>query len=461
MNKFTQNGCSLVDNSKERLSHRAYLAVALPFVFVYFTTPLLGAVDTAAIGHLGDPVMIAAVAVASMIFNTILWMFGFLRVSTTAFTAQAAGAQNADDELFALLRPLFFALVIGILLVALQEPIEWAALKLLSPSENVASHVSIYYNIRVWSIPVTLITYVLMGWLMGKGYIRQTVILQIGLNVINILLNIWFVIDLKLGIHGVAWATVTAEVVILVISALFIVRQIGSRLTKENWFKSFNLSALWDMLQMNRDLFVRTICLLFVFNVFTAKGADFGTETLAANAILFQIHFLMASVFDGFANATGLFTGRAYGSKSSLLLTDTMKKSALWSCLSAVAVVGIFLAFEQPLLQLFSSAPEIVELASDYSWWVALFPIAASSGLIYYGMFTGAKNVKPVRNSILQAAIVFGIVYLIAIPEYGNDGLWGAFIFFSLGRSVLLLLHLPKLKLVQSSKASEVRHFNQ
>ncbi|WP_203362920.1 MATE family efflux transporter [Bacillus sp. REN10] len=426
------------------LTHRQYLAVALPFVFLNLTTPLLGAVDTAAIGQLREPALIAAVAVATMIFNTILWLFGFLRMSTSAFVAQAVGAKKKEEEWFAVSRPLLFAWIISFLVVVLQVPIEKAALALMNPGNEVAVYVSIYYGIRIWSIPISLTNYVLMGWLMGKGLVRKTVLLQIGLNMVNIGLNIWFVLGLNWGIQGVAWATVVAEMFALVIGLFFVKQQVSAERLNVSWKKTFDVSALWNMLKMNRDLFIRTICLLFVFNVFTAKGADFGTDILAANAILLQVHFLMAAVFDGFANATSMFTGRAVGAKSNTLYRDILKKAANWSWISGGIVALLFYLLQQPLLQLFTNTDEIVMLAEKYAWWIVLFPLTAASGLIFFGIFTGATYVKPVRNSILQAAVLFFLVYILAIPPFGNHGLWCAFIIFSLSRSVFLVPVTPR-----------------
>ncbi|MXO81419.1 MATE family efflux transporter, partial [Paenibacillus sp. OT2-17] len=173
-------------------SHRAYLALAIPLIISTITTPLLGAVDTAVIGHLSHSAYLGGVAVGTLIFNTLYWLFGFLRVSTSAFTAQAAGAQNNDQGIAALMRPLAIALLIGAVFIVLQKPILLASLQLIHPAQDVAAQAAIYFNIRIWGAPLTLVNYVLLGWLMGLSRVKATLFLQISMNVINMVLAIVF-----------------------------------------------------------------------------------------------------------------------------------------------------------------------------------------------------------------------------------------------------------------------------
>ncbi|KAE8558015.1 MATE family efflux transporter, partial [Paenibacillus polymyxa] len=289
-------------------SHRAYLALAIPLIISTITTPLLGAVDTAVIGHLSHSAYLGGVAVGTLIFNTLYWLFGFLRVSTSAFTAQAAGAQNNDQGIAALMRPLAIALLISAVFIVLQKPILLASLQLIHPAQDVAEQAAIYFNIRIWGAPLTLVNYVLLGWLMGLSRVKATLFLQISMNVINMLLAIVFTQVMHWNVAGVASATLIAEALACVLGLVLVFRspiwREWKRSGKRNWREWFGASELKSVMATNLDLIIRTACLLTMFNLFTARSASFGTDQLAANAILLQIHYIMAYFFDGFANAS-------------------------------------------------------------------------------------------------------------------------------------------------------------
>ncbi|MEH7429937.1 MATE family efflux transporter, partial [Priestia megaterium] len=283
------------------MNHRTYLTLAIPLTISTMTTPLLGAVDTAVVGQLSAPAYIAGVAVGTLIFNTLYWVFGFLRVSTSAFAAQANGASDPDQGVLALSRPFLLALIVGMLFILLQWPIEHAALLVISPDADVSRFAVEYFRIRIWGAPFILMNYVILGWLMGMAKIKESLCLQILTNVLNMLLAILFVHVFSFDVQGVATATLIAEVTAFILG-LFIILKVSPF----KW-KMPSIQALIDtnstkrMFNVNKDLFIRTICLLVVINMFTAKGASFGTEFLAANAVLFQIHYIMAYFFDGFA----------------------------------------------------------------------------------------------------------------------------------------------------------------
>lgn len=206
------------------LTNKQYMALAVPIIISQMTTPLLGAVDTAVVGQLPNPIFIGGVAVGSLIFNTLYWVLGFLRVSTSGFTSQAHGANNHVELQYSLLRPMFIAMVIGGLFVLLQEPIKWAALTIIDPSSGVAEQAALYYDIRIWGAPFTLMSYVILGWLIGSSHVKLTVYLQIGMNVLNILLDIVFVTSLNMGVVGVSIASLIAEVGVTVVGIFILIK---------------------------------------------------------------------------------------------------------------------------------------------------------------------------------------------------------------------------------------------
>lgn len=427
------------------VTHRMYLALALPLLLSTITTPLLGAVDTAVVGWLPDPAYIGGVAIGTIIFNTMYWLFGFLRVSTSGFTAQANGAGNELEETMAFLRPFGLAAFVGLFLFLLQWPIERIFFDMMSPEQDVRALASDYFGIRIWGTPFALMNYVIIGWLMGMSKIKVVFMLQVWMNATNIVLDLLFVKVFSFGVSGVAAATVTAEISAC-LAGLLIIRKVSSiRFERELLKKMMALAPMVKMMAVNRDLMIRTICLLAVFNLFTAKGAAFGTDTLAANAILIQIHYILAYFFDGFANASSIYTGRAVGSKNEALYKKTVSLSFQWAGLMSLLLTVMYLLFSGPVIGLFTNLPEVASLAAQYNKWMLVYPLFAGAGLVIYGVFTGAGEVAPIRNSMILALLVFLALQFVALPGLHNHGLWLAFMGFTLARSVFLVIYVPSL----------------
>lgn len=439
------------------MNHKAYLALALPLIFSTITTPLLGAVDTAVVGQLPDPSYIAAVAIGTIICNTMYWLFGFLRVSTSGFAAQAYGAKDREGEILAITRPFLIAVFVGIGLIALQVPITQLFLPLLSPDLHVQSLAHDYLQIRFWGAPFALLNYVILGWLMGMAKIKISLLLQVLMNCLNIVLDILFVFVFSWGVSGVAAATLLAEGTAFAFGLAVVWKNCPFKQRLPSFNKVIDPSSFKKMMKVNRDLFIRTLCLLTVFNLFTAKGASFGTETLAANAILIQIHYIMAYFFDGLANASSILIGKAIGSKDKPLYQKTLRLSWQWSVYSSVIIAGVYYLLNDYILRLFTKIPEIIEIANIYDIWIIVFPIAISLGIVLYGVFTGATEAEPIRNSMLLALAVYLMVHFLVVPVAGNHGLWLSFVIFSAGRSVFLALFVPGLtrKLFPENKTYE------
>ncbi|CAH0131810.1 MATE family efflux transporter [Peribacillus simplex] len=427
------------------MNHRTYLTLAIPLTISTMTTPLLGAVDTAVVGQLPDPAYIGGVAVGSVIFNTLYWLFGFLRVSTSAFTAQANGANDQAQGALALFRPFLLAVIVGICFILLQWPIEYAALKLIAPEFNVSKFAAEYFRIRIWGAPFTLMNYVILGWLMGMSKIKVSLFLQVFMNVLNMVLAILFVHVFSLDVKGVAMATLIAEITAFLIGLILLLKASPIRWKMPAVGMLIDSHSMKKMFIVNRDLFIRTICLLAVFNLFTAKGATFGTELLAANAVLIQIHYIMAYFFDGFANASSILVGKAIGSNNEKLYKKTLTLSLQWSILSAFFIACAYAIFQEQIIGLFTNLPRVIELSNTYGAWLIIFPFTACFGLVIYGVFTGATEIEPVRNSMIYALMAYIIVQVTATPIWDNHGLWLAFIVFSVGRSGFLVMYIPRL----------------
>ncbi|MER2254424.1 MAG: MATE family efflux transporter [Psychrobacillus sp.] len=433
------------------MNHRTYLTLAIPLTISTMTTPLLGAVDTAVVGQLPAPAYIGGVAVGTLIFNTLYWVFGFLRVSTSAFAAQANGASDPDQGVLALSRPFLLAVIVGLLFILLQWPIEHAALLVISPDADVSRFAVEYFRIRIWGAPFTLMNYVILGWLMGMAKIKESLCLQILTNVLNMLLAILFVHVFSFDVQGVATATLIAEVTAFILGVFIILKASPFKWKMPSIQVLMDTNSMKRMFNVNKDLFIRTICLLVVINMFTAKGASFGTEFLAANAVLFQIHYIMAYFFDGFANASSILVGKAVGSNDKELYKKILTLSRQWSVITAVTIASLYALFQEQVIGLFTNLPDVIELSLTYGVWLIIYPFVACFGLVLYGVFTGATEIAPVRNSMIYAMIVYIIIQITATPIWHNHGLWLAFIIYTMGRSGFLVMYTPQLnkKLLQ------------
>ncbi|ALC83733.1 MULTISPECIES: MATE family efflux transporter [Bacillus] len=431
------------------MNHRTYLSLAFPLIISTISTPLLGAVDTAVIGQLPDPSYIGGVAIGTIIFNTMYWLFGFLRVSTSGFAAQSLGSNNHFDSMMAIIRPFFIALIVGVIFILFQSPILQYSLVFIGADASVSQIAAEYFYVRIWGAPFTLMNYVILGWLMGMARIKDTLILQLSMNFLNIALALLSVNVFHMGILGVSSSTLISE-----IAAFFVGIWMINKRRNDSFHISFKQvkEELLDplpfkkMMIVNRDLFIRTICLLIVYNTFTAKGASFGEEVLAANAILFQIHYIMAYFFDGFANASSILVGKAVGKRSEDSYLMTIKLSILWSIIASFTLAGCFYLTKDFIISIFTPLKRILDLTNDYAIWLILFPICACIGLVFYGVFIGATEAGSIRNSMIYSCILYLLALFLLPPSLGNHGLWIAFILFSLGRSIFLLWDIPRLR---------------
>lgn len=431
--------------SRSPVSHRQFLALAVPLVLSAMSTPLLGAVDTAVVGRLPDPAYIGGVAVGSLIFNTLYWLLGFLRVSTSGFAAQVYGAGDAAELRMTFLRPLVLAVSFGILFVVAQQPILHVALLLIRPEADVAAHAAAYFAIRIWGAPFALAHYAILGWFMGVARVKTALVLQVFLNGLNIVLAAVLVFVFRMGVPGVAAASLMAEIAATVVGAALLLRAPQFRGASWRWDTVFASAPFLKMLKVNRDLFIRTACLLTAFGLFTAQGAAMGKTVLAANAILFQLHFLMAYILDGIANASGILVGKAVGGKDRALFGTAIKRTAQWGAAVSLALGAGVVAFGDAIIALFTDLAVVQRAAHEYRLWVALYPLAGFWGLQLNGVFVGATEAEPLRNSLIVALLVYIAALWLFLPLWQNHGLWLSFLLFSLTRSLALWAYLPRL----------------
>lgn len=428
------------------LTNREYLGLTVPFMLSTMTQPLMGAVNTAVMGQLPDPKYIAAVSLGAILFNNLYWLFGFLRVSTTGYAAQAFGAADKELGTLAFFKPLVLALLISLACIVFQKPILEGYLAMIGAAPEVNDLCREYYYILIWGAPLVLGNYVALGWLMGQTRVRASVFMQVSMNVLNMALSIWFVFGLHMDIVGVAFATLLSQLYGGVLSVVLMYYYGEFDYKNLPWGELLDWRTFIGMLKVNVNLMIRTACLLTVNNIIAAVGASFGTVVLAANAVLLQLKDIMSYLIDGMANGAAIFSGRAVGAKSGAGLEAAIRMTFKWLVVLAAILMGVYAAGNEFFIRLFTNIDEVVAMAMTYNVFVLFYPICAGIGMVLYGVFCGATRTAPVRNMMLMALAVFYLLQWQLVPKIGNSGLWVALLGFMAAQSVILLYYLKSLR---------------
>ena len=428
------------------LTNREYLGLTVPFMLSTMTQPLMGAVNTAVMGQLPDPKYIAAVSLGAILFNNLYWLFGFLRVSTTGYAAQAFGAADRELGTLAFFKPLVLALLISLACIVFQKPILEGYLAMIGAAPEVNDLCREYYYILIWGAPLVLGNYVALGWLMGQTRVRASVFMQVSMNVLNMALSIWFVFGLHMDIVGVAFATLLSQFYGGVLSVVLMYYYGDFDYKNLPWRELLDWRTFIGMLKVNVNLMIRTACLLTVNNIIAAVGASFGTVVLAANAVLLQLKDIMSYLIDGMANGAAIFSGRAVGAKSGAGLDAAIRMTFKWLVVLAAMLMGVYAAGNEFFIRLFTNIDEVVAMAMTYNVFVLFYPVCAGIGMVLYGVFCGATRTAPVRNMMLMALAVFYLLQWQLVPEIGNSGLWLALLGFMAAQSVILLYYLKSLR---------------
>ena len=418
-------------------------AIAGPAMVANLTTPLIGIVSTTAVGRLGDATLLGGVAVASVLFDCLFWLFGFLRMSTVAFTAQSLGAGETDELRAILIRGFIVAGLIGAALILLQIPLATILLGAMGGSEGVTQAAKTYFTIRIWSAPLALGNYVVLGWLVGQARAKLALGTQITINLINVAATILLVLVLDLGIAGAAIAAVIAETAGLLLGIL-----IAGWLT--HWKLAIDFTSLFDrdklmrMLSVNRDIMIRTASLIAVWLFFAAQGARAGDAALAANAVL--NNFLMISGFflDGLANAAEQLCGRAYGARDKSGFAGAVKLVVMWGFGFALAVAATFALLGPSLIELMTASVDVRRLAREFLPFVIFAPLLGVFAFAFDGIYIGATWARDMRNLMLLSLLIFLTAWF-ALRSFGNAGLWSALLVHYAARGGLEALRYPAL----------------
>jgi multidrug resistance protein, MATE family len=407
------------------------------------TTPLIGIVSTTAIGRLGDATLLGGVAMASVLFDCMFWLFAFLRMGTVAFTAQSIGAREAHEIPAILVRGFIVAAVIGGGLIALQVPLASILFGAMGGSEGVTRAAKTYFVIRIWSAPLALGNYVVLGWLIGQARARLALGVQIAINLINMAATMLLVLVFDFGIAGSAIAAVIAEASGLLIGVL-----IARRLSRGQFAVSratlFDRDKLMRMLAVNRDIMIRTASLIAAFLFFTAQGARAGDVTLAANAVLNNFLLVSAFFLDGLANAAEQLCGRAYGARDRDGFAGAVRLVVGWGFGFAIVVSAVFALFGPTLIDVMSASDAVRHGARDYLKFVIVAPLLGVFAFAYDGVYIGATWARDMRNLMMLSLLAFLSAWFV-LRGFGNAGLWGALLVHYAARGGLEALRYPAL----------------
>ena len=418
-------------------------AIAGPAMVANLTTPLIGIVSTTAIGRLGDATLLGGVAMASVLFDCLFWLFAFLRMSTVAFTAQSIGAGEKRELRAILVRGFIVAAVIGTALIALQIPLAAVLLGAMGGSEGVTRAAKTYFTIRIWSAPLALANYVVLGWLIGQARAKLALTTQIAINVINMAATVVLVLVLDAGIAGAAIAAVIAEAAGVLLGILIAYRLTGGKIDIDR-ATLFDREKLKHMLAVNRDIMIRTASLIAAFLFFTAQGARAGDVTLAANAVLNNFLLISAFFLDGLANAAEQLCGRAYGARDRTGFAGAVRLVIVWGFAFSLAVTAVFALFGPSLIDMMTASAEVRHAARNFLLYVILAPLLGVFAFAYDGIYIGATWARDMRNLMVLSLGIFLAAWL-ALRSFGNAGLWGALLFHYAARGGLQALRYPAL----------------
>jgi MATE family multidrug resistance protein len=413
--------------------NKKILRLAIPNIISNLSVPLLSSVDTAMMGRMESEIYIGAIALGALIFNFVYWSFGFLRMGTTGLTAQAFGEKNNAKLMQILGRAMIFAFGSGLIILVAQFFLLNIGFSILDGSEAVESLAKEYFSIRIWAAPATLCLYAMMGFFFGMQNALVPMVLTIIINVVNLIANIVLIQYFDMKADGVALGTVIAQYTGFIIALIIFYKKHGELLVHFQRKAIFEIQAFKKFLSLNRDIFVRTFMLVFAFAFFENQSAAQGNLTLAINSILLQFVAWISYGIDGFAFASESLVGKYAGAKNQEKLRKSINLSFVWAFGLAFTYSLIFYVFDVPLLHLFTNQENLITAAQDYTIWIVLFPILATAGYMWDGVFVGLTASKAMRNTMLWAFIFYIILFYAVdyqLVEMTNFWLWLTFSLF-------------------------------
>lgn len=425
--------------------HKQILALALPIMVSNISVPLLGAVDTAVVGHLPEARFLAAVALGTTLLGVLYAGLNFLRMGTAGLTANSFGSQDTEEMLAWLYRGMVTAFMLGGILWLIHKPLAILVFGFMTQDASTANIAQTYFSIRIISAPAALIHFVLLGWLIGMQKTKVALVIQIAMNGLNIFLDILFVVILGYGIEGAASATVVSEILSAILGLYLVKGLIHDFKLKRSHKPLFTKAIVGRLFSINRDLFLRAMGLQGTFMTFTTLGSHQGETTLAANAVLLNFLLFCAYGLDGLANAAESLVGEAIGKGKQAAIRQSILVTLYWSVIMALPFSLVYGVFGEQLVNLLTSVEDVRVSAYQFLPWAVALPLVSVWCYHFDGCFTGATQTTAMRNSMVLSFVLFLLTIYFLLPTYQNHGLWAAFLLFHVYRAFTLVFKLPKL----------------
>ena len=401
-------------------------------------------VDLAIVGHIGNETYIGAIALGTTIFNLIYWNFGFLRMGTSGLAAQAYGAGDNKEAMRILVRGLTIAICAAALLIALQYPIALLSDAILNCSDETLNLTLSYFYVRIWAAPATLGLYAIKGWFIGMQNSKTPMTVAIVLNIVNIFASLAFVFWLKMDIVGVALGTVIAQYSGLVLAIILWFKHYGNMRHLIDIRGSLHKAEMKRFFKLNRDIFLRTLCLCAVFTFIPAISASMGDLILAANTLIMQLFTLFSYILDGFAYAGESLVGKYIGARNRESLSKAIRFLVYWGLIFTALFTMIYFFWSENIYYILTNDSNVIGEAMGYNLWTMLIPLCGFAAFLFDGIYIGATAAKSMRNIMFVATAVFFAGYFVLQPLLGNDGLWIAFLLFLIFRGGLMWLRYKK-----------------
>lgn len=417
--------------------NRRILHLAIPSIVSNITVPLLGLVDVTIVGHLGATAYIGAIAVGGLLFNILYWNFGFLRMGTSGLTSQAYGRKDKEAEIRVLVQAVSVGLFSALAMLILQYPIERLAFRLLDTSAEVEQYAVTYFRICIWGAPAVLAQYSFTGWFIGMQNSRYPMYIAIVMNVINIVCSSCFVFLFKMKVEGVALGTVVAQysgVMMALGFWYYNYKELRGRITFKG---SLQLIAMRRFFAVNRDIFLRTLCLIGVTTFFTSTGARQGDVILAVNTLLMQLFTLFSYIMDGFAYAGEALSGRYVGACNLVQLKRAVKALFCWGVVLSLVFTLLYGIGGENFLGLLTNDTVVIETAGRYFYWVLAIPLAGFAAFLWDGILIGATATRFMLWAMLVASGSFFVIYYCFSGATNNHTLWLAFLVYLALRGIM------------------------
>ena len=422
------------------------LKLSIPIFFANLAIPMVGIIDTALMGNLGNLSYLSATSVAANLFSMIFWSFGFLRMGTVGMVSQANGKEDFNEITNIVTRNLLFVLIISIILIIIQNYILYLSLRVFELSTATQELYKEYFNIRIYSAPGELTLYIITGLFVGLQKTKISSIAVGFFSILNIFLSIILVTKYDLNIKGVAYGTLFSALITSTIFLIYTFIYLG-KITKLslNFDQIFNISKLKNIFNINFNIFIRTILLTFSFLWFTFLGTNIGEEYVAANTILINLVFLSAFILDAYAFSTEGMVGYSIGKNNLSLFKKILKNSFILSSITGFIISIIYFLFNDFAINLMSDINEVKKLSSSFVIWLIILPFIASFCYQFDGIFIGASQTQELRNAMMFSVFFYLVISIVLTKYFSNTGVWISLCLFMILRALSLFYYLKNI----------------